>query len=46
LVTRPYGIAPAQALSWGVVQFGGLLAMALIGALIEARALWLTPARS
>jgi glycosyltransferase 2 family protein len=46
LVTRPYGIEPAQALSWGVVQFGGLLAMALIGALIEARALWLTSARS
>ncbi len=45
LVTRPYAIDPAQALSWGLVQFGALLAMVLIGALIEARALWLTRAR-
>jgi len=46
LVTRPYGVDPARALTWGLVQFGALLAIALIGALIEARALWLTPARS
>jgi hypothetical protein len=46
LVTRPYGVDPAQALTWGLVQFGALLAVALIGGLVEARALWLTPARS
>ncbi len=44
--SRPYGVDAAHALSWGLVQFGGVLCMALIGGVIEARALWSSPAES
>jgi uncharacterized protein (TIRG00374 family) len=46
LATRTYGVEPATALSWGLVQFASLLGIVLIGGLIEARAWWLAPARS
>lgn len=46
LATRAYGVAPAAALSWGLVQFASLLGIVLIGGLLEARAWWLSPARS
>jgi uncharacterized protein (TIRG00374 family) len=46
LATRTYGVAPAAALSWGLIQFASLLGIVLIGGLIEARAWWLSPARS
>jgi len=45
LATRAYGVEPATALSWGLVQFASLLGIVLIGGLIEARAWWLSPAR-
>jgi uncharacterized protein (TIRG00374 family) len=46
LVSRPYGVGAVHALTWGLVQFGALLCIALIGGLIELRALWLSPAQS
>ena len=46
LATRAYGVQPAAALSWGLVQFASLLGIVLIGAVIEARAWWFSPARS
>ncbi len=46
LVGRQYGVTAVSALTWGLVQFGAVLWIALIGALIEARALWISPAQS
>ncbi len=38
LVGRQYGVGAVNALTWGLVQFGAVLWIALIGGLIEARA--------
>ena len=46
LMSRPYAVGAADALTWGLVQFGSLLCIAMIGGTIEARALWLSPAKS
>jgi len=45
LVGRQYGVSAVNALTWGLVQFGAVLSIALIGGLIEARALWMSPAQ-
>jgi uncharacterized protein (TIRG00374 family) len=40
LMTKTYGVAASVALAWSLLQLCGLLFVALIGALIEARVFW------